>query len=56
MIGEDDQASTFGMMAEMLHKVRHEQLSSKGAVVLLYWLQSFREECELSVDDHLLLD
>ncbi len=47
MIVEDDQASTFSMMAEMLHtKVRREQLSSKVAVALLCWLQSFREESE----------
>ncbi len=44
-------------MAEMLHtKARREQLSSKGDVPLLCWLQGFWEKKKLEyVHGHLLL-
>ncbi len=44
------------MMAEMLHtKARREQLSSKGDVPLLWWLQGFWEKKLEYVHGHPLL-
>ncbi len=47
VVGEENQASTFSLLTKNYHTLESDELRTPGsAKALLWWLHSFREECE----------